>query len=36
MDFSFTPEEETFREEVSSFVRGELPPDWLGAEEEIL
>lgn len=34
MDFSFTPEEETFREEVSSFVRGELPPDWLGAEEE--
>ncbi len=34
MDFRFTPEEEAFREEVCSFARNELPPDWLGAEEE--
>ncbi len=34
MDFRFTPEEEAFREEVGSFARNELPPDWLGAEEE--
>ncbi|MEE9201942.1 MAG: acyl-CoA dehydrogenase family protein [Dehalococcoidia bacterium] len=34
MDFSFTPQEDAFREEVSGFVRDEMPPDWLGAEEE--
>ena len=34
MDFRFTPEEEAFREEVAGFVSNELPPDWLGAEEE--
>ena len=34
MDFRFTPEEEAFREEVAGFVSNELPPYWLGAEEE--
>ncbi|MEK7848918.1 MAG: acyl-CoA dehydrogenase family protein, partial [Chloroflexota bacterium] len=34
MDFRFAPEEEAFRETVSNFARAELPPEWLGAEEE--
>jgi len=28
MDYRFTAEEETFRQEVSTFLKAELPPDW--------
>jgi alkylation response protein AidB-like acyl-CoA dehydrogenase len=28
MDYRFTPEEEAFRQEVRTFLRAELPPDW--------
>ena len=31
MDFRFTPDEVTFREEVRAFLRQELPADWEGA-----
>lgn len=34
MDFRFTPDQEAFRETVANFAQTELPPDWLGAEEE--
>jgi alkylation response protein AidB-like acyl-CoA dehydrogenase len=30
MDFRFTPEEESFRQEVREFLRQEVPPDWEG------
>ena len=30
MDFSFSPQEAAFREEVRSFLRRELPPGWQG------
>ncbi|MDP2328583.1 MAG: acyl-CoA dehydrogenase family protein [Dehalococcoidia bacterium] len=32
MDFSFTPEEERFREELRAFLAGQLPPDWADRE----
>src|SRR3972149_2517286 len=28
MDYRFTPEEESFRQEVSAFLKAELPADW--------
>jgi len=31
MEFRFTPEEETFREEVRQFLRTELPADWAAS-----
>ena len=36
MDFRFTPEEQSFRQEVREFIRREMPPDWEGVflEEE--
>jgi hypothetical protein len=30
MDFSFSPEEEAFRQEIREFAKRELPPDWEG------
>ena len=30
MDFTFTKEEEAFRQEVRGFLKSELPPDWKG------
>lgn len=30
MDFAFTAEQERFRQEVSTFLDSELPPDWVG------
>ena len=30
MDFSFSPEDDRFRQELLEFVNGELPPDWEG------
>jgi alkylation response protein AidB-like acyl-CoA dehydrogenase len=32
MDFRFTPEEESFRDEVRGFIRAELPSSWEGAD----
>ncbi len=32
MDFTFAPEEEAFRQEVRSFLKQELPPDWSGMD----
>ncbi len=32
MDFRFTPEQETFREEVREFLRQELPANWAGGD----
>jgi len=29
MDFHFTEEQETFRQEIRNFLAGELPPDWM-------
>jgi len=33
MDFSFTKEEEAFRQELRDFLKTELPPDWKGIDE---
>ena len=33
MQFSFTPEETTFRQDLREFLKAELPPDWKGADE---
>ena len=30
MDYTFSPEDEAFRQEVQDFLRQELPPDWEG------
>ena len=32
MDFTFTPEQDRFREEVRAFLRESLPADWVGVE----
>lgn len=32
MDFAFSPEQEGFRREIDTFVRQELPDDWMGEE----
>ena len=32
MDFTFTPEQDRFREEVRAFLRESLPSDWVGVE----
>src|SRR3990172_7605970 len=32
MDFRFSPEEESFRDEVRGFIRAELPANWEGAD----
>ena len=34
MEFRFTPEEETFREDLRSFLKEELPDDWSGPIDE--
>jgi len=34
MDFSFTPREEGFRQEIRHFAEQELPPGWLGMTDE--
>ena len=36
MDFSFTPEEEAFREEVRDFIKKELPPDYEPAMAHLM
>jgi len=33
MEYRFSPEEERFRQEVRSFLRQELPPDYMGADD---
>ena len=35
MDFRFTPGQDAFREEVRSFLRTALPPDWVGSDNAI-
>ena len=35
MDFTFTPEQEAFRAEVRAFLRDQLPPDWVGADNAL-
>jgi len=35
MRFSFTPQQEAFRDEVNAFLRDALPPDWEGADNAI-
>ena len=34
MQYSFSPEDEAFREEIRAFYRQELPSDWYGSYEE--
>ncbi len=34
MEFRFTPEEETFREELRAFLAQELPPGWTGSLDD--
>ena len=34
MEFTFTPEEESFRQELRDFLKRELPEDWTGSLEE--
>ena len=35
MDFRFTPEQDSFRAEVRSFINDALPPDWVGSDNAI-
>ncbi|MBI4337538.1 MAG: acyl-CoA dehydrogenase family protein [Chloroflexi bacterium] len=35
MEFRFTPEEEAFRQELRTFLKKELPPDWSGGDVEV-
>ncbi len=35
MDFTFTPEQEAFREEVRTFLKEHLPADWIGADSPL-
>ena len=35
MDFRFSSEDETFRQEVRDFLAAELPPDWQGHVGEL-
>ena len=32
MHFAFTPEETAFRQELTEFLKTELPPDWKGTD----
>ena len=36
MDFRFAEEEDAFRKEVRDFLQGVLPPDWLGADQDMI
>ena len=35
MDFTFTPQQQAFREEVRAFLQDALPADWVGADRAI-
>jgi alkylation response protein AidB-like acyl-CoA dehydrogenase len=35
VDFTFSPEQESFRREVQTFLDGELPKDWVGSDNAI-